>query len=225
MNSEKPDITLSDNKVDNLFSSGAALGYDSRDSWRNPGRGWWSEIEVVKTGGRLGGEGDFWTAIFDFRRYQPAWSKQTIVMGVLTSLRTGTVGVDVPSYLQYFMGGANSVRGYDYEDLGKELYGKDQFIFTLEYQFLLMDCRAIPVWKWAFAAGLEAAIFSDTGTAWSSDGELAWDRFKTGIGVGLRLLIPGADVARLDLAVGEDGKVHFHFGVWPKLVAQRLRVR
>jgi len=225
MNSDSAGITLSDDNTDNLHRVGAAIGYDNRDSWRNPHRGWWHEIQVIRTGGRLGGDGDFWTWDLDFERYQPAWGNQTLVMGLLTTLQTGVVGVDVPSYLQYFMGGANSIRGYEYEELGSVLFGKNQLILTLEYQFEILPIRAIPVWKWAFPAGLEIAIFSDTGTAWSSDDEFTRDRIKTGIGAGLRILIPAVDVARVDIAVGEDGKVVFHFGIWPKLVAQRFRVR
>ena len=173
----------------------------------------------------LGGDGDFWTWDFDIERYQPTWRNQTLAMGLLTTLQTGVVGVDVPSYLQYFMGGANSIRGYEYEELGSVLFGKNQLILTLEYQFTVLPIRALPIWNWAIPAGLEIAIFSDTGTAWSSDDEFTRDRFKTGIGAGLSILIPAVDVARVDIAVGEDGKVVFHFGIWPKMVAQRFRVR
>jgi outer membrane protein insertion porin family len=225
MHSDSAGITLSDDNVDNLHRVGAAMGYDNRDSWRNPHRGWWHEVQVFKTGGRLGGDGDFWTWDFDLERYQPTWRDQTLVMGLLTTLQTGVVGVDVPSYLQYFMGGANSIRGYEYEELGSVLFGKNQLILTLEYQFTVLPIRALPIWKWAIPAGLQVAIFSDTGTAWSSDDEFTRDRIKTGIGAGLRILIPAVDVARVDIAVGEDGKVVFHFGIWPKMVAQRFRVR
>jgi outer membrane protein insertion porin family len=225
MNSDSAGRTLSPDNEDNLHRLGASVGFDRRDSYRSPHSGWWHQVEVIKTGGRLGGDGDFWTANLDFERFQPVTAGQTLMAGILTSLQTGTVGVDVPSYLQYFMGGANSIRGYEFDVLGKELFGKNQLILTIEYQFRLLRIRPIPVWKWAFAAGLEFALFSDTGIAWSEDTDFSWNRAKTGIGLGLRFLIPAADVVRIDFAVGEDGKVRFHFAVWPKVVAQRFRVR
>jgi outer membrane protein insertion porin family len=225
MRSDSVGRTLSPGNKDNLFRVGAMIGFDRRDSWRNPHEGWWFEYNVVKTGGWMGGDGNFWTSDFDLRRYQPIGQAHTLVIGWLTTLQTGTVGVDVPTYLQYFMGGANSIRGYNFEQLGRTLYGKNQLIVTLEYQYLILPIRAIPVWRWAFAAGCELTAFTDSGIAWSDNANFNSDRFRTGFGLGLRLLIPGADVIRLDVALGNDGNVQYHFGVWPKLVAQRLRIR
>jgi outer membrane protein insertion porin family len=231
MNSDSSGRTLSPDNQDNFMRVAGRLGYDNRDSWLNPHRGWWHELQLMKAGGRLPGDGDFWAVDLDLQRYQPITPRNTLVLGWLTSLQTGQVNVDVPSYLQYFMGGANSIRGYEFDELGRDLFGKNQMIVTVEYQYLVTDIRPIPIWKWAIAAGLEVAVFSDTGIAWEKDPSLgeddsfSWDRFKTGVGVGLRLLVPSVDVVRVDMAVGEDGNLIFHFAVWPKLYAQRLRVR
>jgi outer membrane protein insertion porin family len=231
MNSDSTGRTLDADNQDNFLRIGGRLGWDDRDSWRNPHRGWWHELQLMKAGGRLPGEGDFWALDIDLQRYQPITPRQTLVLGWLTTFQSGQVNVDLPSYLQYFMGGANSIRGYEFDELGRELFGKNQMIVTVEYQYLVTDLRPIPIWKWAFAAGLEVAVFSDIGIAWDTDPSLevndnfSWDRFKTGVGVGMRLLVPSVDVVRLDMAVGEDGKFIFHFAVWPKLFAQRLRVR
>lgn len=231
MKADKPNRTLDPDNQDNILRLGGRIGYDNRDSWRNPHRGWWHEIQVMKAGGRLSGNGDFWAVDFDLQRYQPITRRQTLILGWLTTLQSGQVGVDVPSYLQYFMGGANSIRGYEFDVLGKDLFGKNQMIVTVEYQYLVTAIRPIPIWKWAIAAGLEVAAFTDTGIAWETSPELdvndafAWDRFKTGVGIGLRFLVPSVDVIRADFAVGEDGNFQFHFAVWPKLYAQRLRVR
>ena len=51
----------------------------------------------------------------------------------LVSLQSGELGTDVPGYLNYFMGGANSIRGYGVTDLGEELSGKNQMLGTAEY--------------------------------------------------------------------------------------------
>jgi len=227
MNSDSTGRTLDDDNQDNFLRIGGRIGWDDRDSWRNPHRGWWHEVQVM----RSRGSGDFWSLDVDLQRYQPLTERQTLVVGWLTTLQSGQVGIDVPSYLQYFMGGANSIRGYEFDELGRELFGKNQMILTLEYQYLVTDIRAFPVWKWAFPLGLEIAGFTDTGIAWDTDPALelddsfSWDRAKTGVGIGLRFLVPSVDVIRVDLAVNEDGEVRFHFAVWPKLYAQRYRVR
>ena len=59
---------------DDLFRLVGSVGYDSRDSWSNPHRGWQNQLEAIETGGLLPGSGDFWTAHVDVRRYQPVRS-------------------------------------------------------------------------------------------------------------------------------------------------------
>jgi outer membrane translocation and assembly module TamA len=74
--------------------------------------------------------------------------------------------------------------------------------------------------------GLQAAVFSDFGIAWSDSSEFNYDNFIGGIGVGLRVLIPFVDVIRLDLAWGEpDRGVRNYFAIEPKADRQRRRVR
>ena len=71
MESDTAGITLSPDNEDNLLRLGASFGWDTRDSWRNPRRGWQNEIELWRTGGFLGGDGDWWSANLDLRRWLP----------------------------------------------------------------------------------------------------------------------------------------------------------
>jgi outer membrane translocation and assembly module TamA len=66
---------------------------------------------------------------------------------------------------------------------------------------------------------------ADAGIAWSSADDFTSDNFKMGVGAGIRLLVPGADMLRFDLAMGENGRIYFHLGSQSKLVAQRRRIR
>ncbi len=220
MKSDTDGITLSADNVDALHRLGARIGLDMRDTWVNPHRGWESELQVWRTGG----DTDFWTADLDVVRYQPI-GKNTLVLSGLTSLQTGTLGVDVPSYLDYVMGGSNSIRGYELENLGKELAGKNQLITTFEYQYLLWDVREVLVYGFAFTLGLELAAFVDTGIAWDTGSQFNTDRTRTGFGFGLRPLVPAIGEIRLDLGISTDGDVVFHLATWPKMTAQRMRLR
>ena len=138
---------------------GAILGYDTRDSWRDPRHGWKNELEII----RSGGAGSFWTMNFDARRYQPTWRRQHVLLSTLVTLQSGTVGQDVPGYLTYYLGGANTIRGYSVEDLGQKLSGKNQLVTTAEYNFNLLPLARRDIFKWSYSIGLQLALFSDLG--------------------------------------------------------------
>jgi outer membrane protein insertion porin family len=223
MKSDVDGKTIDDDNVDDFFRMGAAIGYDSRDSWRVPHRGWENELEVTADFG----SGDFVTAIVDLRRFQPVIPRHTLFLGWLSSLRTGTVGEDVPEYLQYRMGGANSIRGYDIDELGRVLYGKNQIITMVEYQYMLLPLKAYSFMKWSAALGIQLAGFVDSGIAWSDRDDLNRERWRSGYGLGLRLLVPGTEMTRFDIGFNTHGdfQLYFHFGNWFKWTAQRFRLR
>jgi outer membrane protein insertion porin family len=221
MKSDVDGKTLDPDNHDHLFRLGLSLGWDDRDSWRSPRRGWQNELEVWRTTG----DGDFWSMNLDLRRWFPIRNRQKVLLSGLASLQSGTVDEDVPVYLLYRMGGANSIRGYEIEDLGVRLYGKNQLIGTAEYSVTLLPLRRFDIWKFALRLGLEAAVFTDAGIAWSEPGELAMNRVKGGIGAGLRLLVPGTEMVRFDVGWSAEGGLHFHFASGTKPVAQRQRLR
>jgi len=224
MSSDSTGRTLDPDNTDNFYMIGGSVGYDSRDSWTDPRHGWHNELQIGKIGDPLPGNGDWWQAVFDIRRYQPMTKSQTLAMGSLISINTGTVGTDFPEYFMYRMGGANSIRGYNLDELGHVLFGQNQVILMAEYQLVVMPFREYRVWKWPFRAGLQFAAFADYGTAWN-EGESLDGRAKFGAGVGARPMLPGINMLRFDFGVSQDGDVVFNFGVQAKFDAQRLRLR
>ncbi len=161
----------------------------------------------------IGGDANTWTLGVDVRRYFPIGQRQTIATGPYLGLQTGKVGQEIPEYMQFFIGGANSVRGYELEELGKEIFGKNQFLYTLEYRYLAIPTRPVKILKWTFSLGLELATFGDVGVAWSDPSEFNVDRTRSGFGLGVRLLVPGLDSLRFDVARSEEGNTVFNFGV------------
>ena len=224
MGADRDGVTLSPTNTDTLRRLGAGFGLDTRDNWRNPHRGWENDLQILRTGGPLGGDGNFWTTDIDIRRYQPL-GRHTLVLAGLASIQTGTLGVEIPSYMDYRLGGANSVRGYKPARLGHELAGKNQLLTTVEYQHLLLDIRELTVLGMSFTMGLELAAFVDTGSTWNDPAEFGTRRTRTGFGVGIRPIVPGVGEVRLDLGFNADGDVVFHLGVQPKMDAQRTRLR
>jgi len=224
MESDVDGKTLSPDNKDSLPRVGASFGWDTRDSWRFPRSGWLNEIEVWRTGFG-GGEANFWTANLDLRRWIPLTSKQRVMVSGLATLQSGEVNTDIPVYMTYHMGGANSIRGYDVLELGKKIYGKNQLIGTAEYSFQLLPLQRWDFWKFAFRVGLDFALFTDVGTAWSDSTELSKNRFRGGAGAGVRLLVPGAEMVRFDVGWSQQGGFHFHIAGSTKPAGQRNRLR
>jgi len=221
MKSDVDGKTLDPDNGDTLPRLGASIGWDTRDSWRFPRRGWQNELELWYTAG----DGDFLTTNLDLRRWFPMGRSQRFLLSSLTSLQTGTVGKDIPEYLIYRLGGANSIRGYSIDDLGREVYGKNQLLGTVEYSINVLPIRRWDIWKFALRLGLDFALFADAGIAWSEPSDLALERARGGVGAGLRLLVPGSEMVRFDVGWSPEGGFHFHFASGSKPVAQRQRIR
>jgi len=81
------------------------------------------------------------------------------------------------------------------------------------------------IFKWAYSLGLQLALFSDLGTAWSESDEFTANRFRAGVGAGVRLLAPGAEQVRFDFGWSEAGGFQFHFASGTKPANQRQRLR
>ncbi len=220
--SDKDGITIDPSNRDNMLYGNLLLGYDDRDSYNAPRSGWHNEwINASYTGG----DADFWSAQIDFNRYQPIGKTQSIAAGPILSLQSGIVGVDIPGYYQYFMGGSNSIRGYRLEELGMDLYGKNQFLFNIEYRWNFIPMRDLKIIKWTISTGLQLACFLDTGLAWSRSTDFNIQRTRTGFGAGLRLLLPGVEMLRFDMGVSQYGDFVFNFGVQSIFAGRRQKIR
>ncbi len=220
MKSDTDGITLSSDNRDAFHRLGAGIGFDTRDSWINPHRGWLTDLQLMRTAG----DSRFWTTDLDIVRYQPL-GKNTLVLSGLATGQSGDFGTDVPVYLDYLMGGSNSIRGYEIDVLGRELSGKNQLVTTFEYQYLLWDVREVLLYGFAVTLGVELAAFVDTGIAWNVAEEFNTDRSRTGFGFGIRTLVPAIGEIRFDLGFSTDGDAVFHLATWPKMDAQRQRLR
>ena len=221
ISSDEPGRTLNPSNTDEIWFGGVSLGYDGRDSWRVPHEGWHNEVAVSY----MGGDANSWNLAFDVRRYHHVKDRHTIATGPYLGLQSGTVGEDVAPHLQFFVGGANSVRGYKLEELGKEIFGKNQLLYTVEYRYLILPRGPLEIFNWSFSIGAEIAAFGDAGLAWSDPEDFNLSRMRSGAGLGIRLLVPGLDSVRFDVARSEDGDNVFNFGVRAIFDERKKRVR
>jgi outer membrane protein insertion porin family len=221
--SDRDGVTLSPDNRDNISTLAFFIGYDSRNLWSNPTRGWWNEIEFSKTGGFMGGDGDYETLILDFRRFIPTWNRQSIGLFSLATIQFGIMDKTIPLHQDFHLGGSNSIRGWSLDSRR----GKNQFINTLEYRFNILEPKdfTLPLGI-NYSMGLQVAIIGDFGIAWDKSRQFAMENFIGGYGLGFRVLVPVAGMLRFDLVWGEAGKgVRFHVGGREKAVRQRERVR
>lgn len=223
LKSDRDGITLSPDRRDNISTLAFFIGYDSRNLWSNPSRGWWNEIEFSKTGGFMGGDGDYETLILDIRRFIPTGDHQSIGLFSLTTIQFGVVGKTIPVHQNFHLGGSNTIRGWSLDSRR----GKNQFINTVEYRFNFLEPRdfTLPLGI-NYSMGLQVALVGDLGVAWYQSRQFATDNFIAGGGFGFRLLVPVAGMLRFDLVWGETGRgVRFHVGSREKAAKQRDRVR
>ncbi len=212
------DASLSGDGKDLIPTAGAFLTLDTLDSSTNPRAGTWAEVEVA----RLFGDANSWTFILDGRRFQRLSERHGLGLFSLATFQTGEVGAGLPTYLQFALGGGNSVRGWS---LGSR-QGRNQFIGSLEYTYVAQPVRAFSVAGLNLYAGLQVVGFADLGVAADGDGDREGESAIDGYGVGVRFLVPFVDVIRMDVAWGEPGRgASVYFGVSLKAARQRQRVR
>jgi outer membrane protein insertion porin family len=124
-------------------------------------------------------------------------------------LMAGTSTGHLPFYEQYFMGGADSLRGY----LEDRFWGSDMFLASIEYRRPL-------------AQALTGVLFTDAGDAWAAPSIYQFTspelhtRYRqhsnfspsASVGIGLRVTTPIGPI-RLDYGYGnEGGRLHFSIG-------------
>lgn len=215
-----PPVTLDPDNKDNLPSAGAVVGFDTRNLFTYPTTGWYVELD----GSYTWGSAAFWRLNLDTRRYfELSGDAHSLALYNLLTLTSGEVGVDIPIYMDYHIGGTNSVRGWP---LGAR-EGKNQWLWTAEYWWKLLPRSAYKFWFIKWSMGLQLAAFADLGTAWDGSDEFR-DNWIAGAGVGARVIIPQNVMIRFDLAFGKlnpEFKLTFHVGGGEKAVAQKQRVR
>ena len=190
--------SLSANGQDVIPTFSGFVTVDTLDSSTNPRHGTWAEVEI----GRQAGDASSWTVILDGRRFQRLSDRHGLGLFSLATFQTGEVGVDLPEYLQFALGGANTVRGWD---LGSRT-GRNQFIGTAEYTYVAWPVTPFSVFGVNAYAGLADRRVRRRRPGVDRPHGLAAGDAIDGYGVGLRVLVPFVDLIRIDVAWGEPGR-------------------
>ncbi|MCG6880113.1 MAG: outer membrane protein assembly factor BamA [Deltaproteobacteria bacterium] len=162
------------------------LSRDSRDRTFNTSRGSINEFSVQYAGGFLQGTEEFTKYRGRSAWFFPLfWNTVFMVQG-----RAGYIENrgNLSAYQKFFLGGINTVRGYDYNTIspidpatGDYIGGETMMVYNLEYHF--------PVLK---EQGVIGIVFFDAGNAWDSGSADAYDfsGLLKSVGAGLRWFSP-----------------------------------
>ena len=188
------------------------LTYDTRDNRFNPTQGMVLAGTAENAGGLLGQDKDFYKLTTSNAWY---WTQlERLLLEV--RLRAGwTDAFDdtprVPIYERFFVGGTNSVRGYEERDIGPRdpsgdtIGGNAMAIANVEYTFPVIE-------------NLKGAVFYDVGNAWAKASDFASGDWRSGAGLGVRVKTPIGPV-RLDFGYPINPDTHqesngrFHFSL------------
>ena len=173
---------------------GVTLGLtrDSRDYFLNPSRGRLDHVAFEFS------RGDFklrklWV---DLRGYFPTWRRQVIAVGLHGAAAWGD---NIPPTELFYLGGANTLRGYD-EDW---FFGPRRVYANIEYRLLVGRTS-------------QFFVFTDLGAVTQVDQPTVFDPLRVGYGFGMRLESKGG-LLRMDYGLAEgrsalEGKIHVNLG-------------
>ena len=201
----------------NLFAVGPSLIYDTRNNQYSPTKGIYS-IFSYERGELINDPRKYDQFEADLRAYHPTFFGDKNVMAYRVAW--GSTGSGTPEALRFSIGGAESIRGYDYSAFD----GYDKFHATIENRTKINDT-------------LQLVAFFDIGNAWQKESKDPitgkkiykpnrkdahdFKELKKGYGVGVRLNTPIGPL-RFDYGWPMDpekkgekkdkGKFYFSFG-------------
>ena len=180
---------------------------DTRDNVFDTSKGNRTSIFFEVAGGRLRGDRDFTKCIARESWYYPLREKLILNIRLRAGLADAFGDCErIPIYERFYLGGANSIRGYGYRDVGPKddsgnpIGGKLMALGNIELLFPL-------------ANKLKGAIFYDTGNVWSEPADFDSGELYSGVGAGVRVSSPIGPL-RFDYGYGlEIGKGRLDFSL------------
>lgn len=192
-----------------------SLVYDTRNRRFNTTEGFMAKVQIEYAG--LGGDFKFTKYTGETAQYWPLFWKLVGMTRVQGGYISGT-GTDVPDYERFYIGGINTIRGVDREDISRRedpgdpdsaLVGGESYgVLNLELSFPLGE-----------EMGLYGVTFYDTGNVWEEDEDPDFGNLVSTAGGGLRWQSPfGALRLEYGFVVDEGdteasgGKLEFTMG-------------
>ncbi|MGD0229380.1 MAG: outer membrane protein assembly factor BamA [Syntrophorhabdales bacterium] len=187
----------------------ASLSRNTIDDVLNPSRGSFASALVEVASRSFGGDNEFVKSVVSYGHYIPfMWDTTFLLKGTAGNL-TAYGGTTVPVYERFFVGGIQTVRGFEYGGAGptsppnheddpigslNELYFNSEWIF--------------PLYK---PAGLKGFVFFDYGKGFNNTGGF-FEALRPAAGIGIHWFSPMGPITleiglNLDKHTGEKAEV------------------
>ena len=195
---------------------------DTRDNMWDPTTGWRNSLGLALAGGPIGGDLDLWyltaRSIFNYTVFNIGGNYPVVFVlsNKFGSVKTYGRTHGVPPYEKFFLGGADTVRGYERAgEIGPQYGGDLYYVMNAELRFPLAREGRRNIAQFAF--------FFDLGNSWNHFDDLEFSlgpdekEFKAGVGVGLRFTTPSLPI-RIDWGYGlnhrpNEDRSHFYFNI------------
>jgi len=206
----------------NLSTFSTDFAIDTRDNIWDPTTGWRNSIGLSLAGGPIGADLDLWyvnaRSVFNYTVLNIGGNYPIVFV---LSNKFGSVKPygrtkEVPPYEKFFLGGADTVRGYERAgEIGPQYGGTLYYVMNAEMRF--------PLAREGRRNMAQLAFFFDMGNSWNHFDDLDFslgpreEQFKAGVGVGLRFTTPSLPI-RIDWGYGlnhgpNQDRSHFYFNI------------
>jgi outer membrane protein insertion porin family len=185
--------------VNETSSSTISIHYDTTDHPFNPSRGMDHSFSVEYAGGALGGDIDFTKYRLKMSKYFPLFWYTVGLIHAEGGYVKEHFGKEIPDYEKFHLGGINSLRGFEWEDLSPEekiplsyyddgsvqdyiltKVGGNKYVqFNVEFIFPILRQH-----------GLVGLFFYDTGAVQKNDFRIQFDELRESAGYGIRWFSP-----------------------------------
>ncbi len=199
-------INASSDRIDNLIELGVVFDYDSRDLVQFPTNGIYSSFSYVQKG--LGLDHINYGVIgIDYREYRELFDR---LISKWRFASRFTVGDGVPYYDYSRLDGWQKIRGHN----NARYEGNDYYFGSIEFYYpiikeLKIDLTFLPIIPDAllsYRVGFYTQVFAETGLAKLKDKPFAINKFNSGYGFGITLLVLPYQVLRVEAAFNEKMK-------------------
>lgn len=211
-----------DKGTTDLSTISTDFAIDTRDNMWDPTTGWRNSIGLALAGGPIGADLDLWylnaRSIFNYTVLNIGGNYPIVFVlsNKVGSVRPYGRTDEVPPYEKFFLGGADTIRGYERAgEIGPKYGGTTYYVMNAELRF--------PIAREGRRNMAQFAFFYDMGNSWDCFDDLDFSlgpdqkQFKAGVGVGLRFTTPSLPIRidwgyGLNHAPGED-RSHFYFNI------------
>lgn len=164
---------------------GFSIVRDTRDFIFDPREGSRHAVSIDYAGTLLGGDNDYYKVVVDSGRFFPLWRNHTLSLHSRIGVAKGIGGKALPAGERFFIGGINTVRGFEFGKAGPvtsqgQIFGGNKALFfNLEYLVPLVP-----------EANLKGLLFYDYGQAFDDAESMKLSGLRRSAGMGLRWITP-----------------------------------